>query len=579
MIVQAILLLAVPEWRYAATDRLYSLISLQTAGRSRDNATLSPDKWHLSGTARTGSHDHDRDTEDGRDWTEILRGVKHLGPDDVVLILKTGVMVADRMVQQLESFMHNTSYWRPENVFCTADATYAVRDFECIDVIEELTQFSEFNNTVSFKAYWEQRAIVSQPGYDILRGSSHNQRPLGEMNHGWTLDAYKYIPGFRQALHRFPKAKWFYTIDDDTFVQTRSLLQHLDMLDPTAEVYTGHYMWDFIHGGSGIVMSRAAVAKRFEAFGDDERLNAWSRKLAERVMGDVSLKDAMADPEVGIQPNKDLTPAFSRHPPALTVLTPGNACQAMVAFNHVLAAEQVEFYHNTMPLGTDGGAVTWVEMWLRLEAARLRKAADGESYDLAPHFARKTDRRQATDLRKARLDADRFTLNTHAALSEALYFNQNGKVTHDDRDPLDSISYAETPSSAEECRLSCLGDAAGRCLAWQWLSDANEYNKFVDADAEDPVEDPAGDCLHSDAVYLPTSDDLSPKHDRHGGWNHAVGGLNLDELYSLVHQCEGDRWRTLLTRDAKDQWILRPEYRAASNSKAGLPGEFEPSQG
>ncbi|KAJ3326267.1 hypothetical protein HDV06_000143 [Boothiomyces sp. JEL0866] len=96
-----------------------------------------------------------------------------------------------------------------------------------------------------------------------------------EASEGWKSDAHKNLPGFRQLYEHYPNADWYIMIDDDTYVFMENLhfrLAHFKPEKPyyfgSANVFTGCDSVKklgkgpfFAHGGSGIVLSKAAIKK------------------------------------------------------------------------------------------------------------------------------------------------------------------------------------------------------------------------------------------------------------------------------------------------------------------------------
>jgi hypothetical protein len=54
---------------------------------------------------------------------------------------------------------------------------------------------------------------------------------------GWKTDAHKNLPGFRLLNQKFPTAKWYIMIDDDTYLFKHNLAHFLADFDHTE----GHY--------------------------------------------------------------------------------------------------------------------------------------------------------------------------------------------------------------------------------------------------------------------------------------------------------------------------------------------------
>ena len=88
---------------------------------------------------------------------------------------------------------------------------------------------------------------------------------------GWRLDRYKFLPMVEQAKAANPTAEWFVFLETDTYFFWDNLFRLLDQFDPSSPLYFGlpspgfwlegeRRVW-FGYGGSGFVLSRAAVEK------------------------------------------------------------------------------------------------------------------------------------------------------------------------------------------------------------------------------------------------------------------------------------------------------------------------------
>ena len=56
---------------------------------------------------------------------------------------------------------------------------------------------------------------------------------------GWKSDAHKNLPGFKELYKRFPNAKWFIMVDDDTYLIKANLLTVLSKYDHNVPHYFG----------------------------------------------------------------------------------------------------------------------------------------------------------------------------------------------------------------------------------------------------------------------------------------------------------------------------------------------------
>ncbi|KAJ3411057.1 hypothetical protein HDV05_002848 [Chytridiales sp. JEL 0842] len=120
----------------------------------------------------------------------------------------------------------------------------------------------------------QQPQIQQQQQQQQQQRQQPSKKPT-HLNHppGWKKDAHKNLPGLRLLYEKYPDADWYLMIDDDTYVFMENLEFHLQNFDPKEKYYIGtRNMFRgcdgiqqfgegplFAHGGSGIVMSRAAV--------------------------------------------------------------------------------------------------------------------------------------------------------------------------------------------------------------------------------------------------------------------------------------------------------------------------------
>ncbi|ORZ37435.1 hypothetical protein BCR44DRAFT_1430228 [Catenaria anguillulae PL171] len=96
-----------------------------------------------------------------------------------------------------------------------------------------------------------------------------------EDTQGWKDDAVKFLPAIGLLHRTFPDADWYIIADDDIYFFTENLHHTLSKFNPTDVHYMGIPTLfvgcdgvqkfgegpAFAHGGSGILMSKAAVAK------------------------------------------------------------------------------------------------------------------------------------------------------------------------------------------------------------------------------------------------------------------------------------------------------------------------------
>ncbi|KAJ3278619.1 hypothetical protein HK104_002168 [Borealophlyctis nickersoniae] len=165
---------------------------------------------------------------------------------------------------------------------------------------------------------------------------------------GWRADAHKNLPGFRELWKRFPNAEWYMMIDDDSYVFLDNLEHFLKTYDPNQPHYlgsktlfigcdgikkfgTGPY---FAHGGSGIILSRAAMKVLISG------LDACIEKYRTCWAGDVRTALCLRDHGILLE----YPGGFHRDPPNDRFHFPKNPCDRPLTFHHLLVKQLQKLY-------------------------------------------------------------------------------------------------------------------------------------------------------------------------------------------------------------------------------------------
>ncbi|KAI8926120.1 hypothetical protein BC831DRAFT_458076 [Entophlyctis helioformis] len=160
---------------------------------------------------------------------------------------------------------------------------------------------------------------------------------------GWKADAHKNFPGFRELWTRFPNADWYIMLDDDTYFFFDNLKELLDKYDPNQPHYIGsHNMFigcdgvkawgegpGFAHGGSGIVISRGAMAKMMS------NLNECIVKYMGCWAGDIRVALCLRDHKIFMTDPS----GFYRDPPNDDFWFTKDACHKPISFHHLLVKQ------------------------------------------------------------------------------------------------------------------------------------------------------------------------------------------------------------------------------------------------
>lgn len=179
----------------------------------------------------------------------------------LAVAVKTGQNVArERVTGQLDSFLKGFSSW-----ILVAERDSVVAGAKVHGVLASNSTGPEeepFSAEVRINS-------TSLPGLNSSALANTTWTP------GWTSDAHKNLPAFKLLYQSFQSADWYLLIDDDTYLFYSNLIEVLKTWNASEEVYLGNPTqftgcdrvnkygkgpW-FAHGGSGILLSRAALLK------------------------------------------------------------------------------------------------------------------------------------------------------------------------------------------------------------------------------------------------------------------------------------------------------------------------------
>ncbi|KAJ3120730.1 hypothetical protein HK098_004270 [Nowakowskiella sp. JEL0407] len=220
-----------------------------------------------------------------------------LSMDHIAIAIKTGHEVAlDRVPVQLLTFLKDA-----KNMIVIGDAPgIEIGSMPMHDVITKLYDFESVNV-----------AAVPKPEVKLeKRGAAANVIVPDTKSRGWRMDAHKNLPGFRLLYEKFPNARWYMMIDDDTYLYTDNLIQEVERLNWNDDYYMGapnkfkgcdgvkdiHQSPLFAHGGSGILISSGAMKKLVEPININRCISKYKTCWA----GDIRTALCLRDLEITI---------------------------------------------------------------------------------------------------------------------------------------------------------------------------------------------------------------------------------------------------------------------------------------
>ncbi|EON61810.1 hypothetical protein W97_01027 [Coniosporium apollinis CBS 100218] len=266
-------------------------------------------------------------------------------PPNLVLSVKTGATEAyDKLPTQLLTTLRCAP-----SPLIFSDLEQHLGPHHLVDVLASLPPSITDNNT-DFDIYFKQKEYASahrdiRP-LSTLPDARADWRTAGH-NAAWALDKYKFLPMVMAAWQSSPDQDWYLFTETDSYISWANLGRMLGQYDPATMLYLGNPVrlsaevperaFYMAHGGSGILLSGAAVRGFAKAFGDERIAERWHARAKDMWYGDFVLA-AFLDEELDLQ----ITPAWpmmSRETPRTAVYGRETWCEPVVVLHHVRPEE------------------------------------------------------------------------------------------------------------------------------------------------------------------------------------------------------------------------------------------------
>ncbi|KAI9137224.1 hypothetical protein BKA69DRAFT_1099338 [Paraphysoderma sedebokerense] len=198
------------------------------------------------------------------------------------------------------------------------------------------------------------RSVKEVPQFNQFPSKIDKDRQPDKKNQGWKLDAHKNLPALRAMYYRFPTAKWYIMIDDDTYLFMENLHHRLSKYNHNLPIYIGfpnHFVGcdgikkygtgpPFAHGGSGIVISRGAMLKVID------HIDECTLKYKDCWAGDVRIGLCLRDNGVNISFPLSGRQIFNPNTPHYQMHNYSHdPCKRVVSFHHLRPATMQKLYN------------------------------------------------------------------------------------------------------------------------------------------------------------------------------------------------------------------------------------------
>lgn len=249
---------------------------------------------------------------------------------DVVIVVKTGgTETFKKIPTQLMTFLQCAK--DDAVIFSDMELDLAGKHiYDCLDNVTDKTKKSK-----DFDLYRTEKEYQAQ-GAEIMS--------LDRASDAWKLDKYKNIHTAQKAYELRPGKSWYFFIDADTYIIWPNFFAWLKRLDPNEKLYLGSVVDvgkpPFAHGGSGYLLSKAAMA---ELVGPDakEIAKKYDQESLGGCCGDQELAKSLFDKGVA---SFNVRPMINGEPARSIPFGPSHWCQPLVTMHHMSPEDINDFW-------------------------------------------------------------------------------------------------------------------------------------------------------------------------------------------------------------------------------------------
>jgi hypothetical protein len=291
------------------------------------------------------------------------------GSDNVVVTVKTGATeISEKVPMQMV-----TALQCAPNAVVFSDMAQTIGDYQIHDALAAIPASVKDGNS-DFDIYREQEklrgsGLISK----VLKG--HKDPRDENALAAWTLDKYKNLHMYEEAWEMYPNRNWYLHLDADSYVIWSSLLAWMARLDPTKELFLGSLSYivgkPFAHGGSGILLSRAAM----ENFAVTHNGTAarWDHQMHENCCGDWVFGQVMHEYGVDVS---NSWPTINGETPATIPFGKEYWCQPMVTLHHV-SPEQMQQLATFERQRANPTVCTWIFIKFNTQSSLIHCCSTG----------------------------------------------------------------------------------------------------------------------------------------------------------------------------------------------------------
>jgi hypothetical protein len=243
--------------------------------------------------------------------------------DDVTLVIKMG---AGEVASQLPQYLNRLGRCR-QDLLLFSDRKAQHAGWDIIDALAYLRPEYKYNN----------------PDFDVYDTLQAGEPTEEKTRDGWRLDKYKWLPMMELTWRERPKQNWLVFIELDTYINWDNMHRFLAHFDPETPYYFGSPVWPrkktvFAHGGSAVVLSRAALNKlmsRGRMFAENHHTpgtHLFGLDMTKQCCGDEVLAQVLKQSGV---PMRGYWPMFNGETPSTARFGGEQWCEAVITLHHM----------------------------------------------------------------------------------------------------------------------------------------------------------------------------------------------------------------------------------------------------
>ncbi|KAI8937951.1 hypothetical protein NX059_005633 [Plenodomus lindquistii] len=243
--------------------------------------------------------------------------------EGVTVVLKIG---AGEVATQLPLFLSRLGRCN-QDLLIFSDRKDSHQGFDIADALAHLRPEYRFAN----------------PDFDVYDRIQATNGTRDKTADGWRLDKYKFLPMMEWTSYMRPESQWYVFVELDTYVNYDNMYRFLATFNPRTAHYFGSPVWPkkktvFAHGGSGFVLSRAALDKIMalgRMFGENKHFpgtHFFGVDVKKQCCGDEVLAQVLKKSGV---PLRGYWPMFNGEKPTTMHYNEEQWCEAIITMHHL----------------------------------------------------------------------------------------------------------------------------------------------------------------------------------------------------------------------------------------------------